>query len=99
MLRQEQKGKPIEIELGEVEGVYSNLAIITHSPAEIIIDFCRILPGMPKAKVKSRIIMTPQHAKLLMNALEDNIRKFEEKFGEIKLVQEEGGRNIGFKTE
>lgn len=89
----------IEIDLGTVEGVYSNLALITHSPAEIIIDFCRILPGMPKAKVQSRIIMTPQHAKLLMKALEDNLKRFEEKFGEIKLHTGEEGKNIGFKVE
>jgi tetrahydromethanopterin S-methyltransferase subunit G len=89
----------IEIDLGTVEGVYSNLALITHSPAEFIIDFCRILPGMPKAKVVSRVIMTPQHAKLLMKALEDNIKKFEERFGEVKLQTGEEGKNIGFKVE
>ncbi len=89
----------IEIDIGTVEGVYSNLAIITHSPAEMIIDFCRILPGMPKAKVQARIIMTPQHAKLLMKALEDNIKRFEEKFGEIKIFTGEEGKNIGFKVE
>lgn len=77
----------INIELGENEaqGVYSNLAIITHSPAEFIIDFTRVVPGVPKAKVKSRIITTPQHAKMLMKALQDNIDKFEARFGEIKI--------------
>lgn len=77
----------INIELGEkeAEGIYSNLAIITHSPAEFVIDFTRVLPGIPKAKVLARIITTPQHAKLLQNALKDNIEKYEKSFGEIKI--------------
>lgn len=75
----------ISIELGEkeAEGVYSNLAIISHSSAEFIIDFTRILPGVPKAKVLSRVVMTPQHAKLLLHALNDNVQKFEAQHGEI----------------
>jgi hypothetical protein len=81
------QGQQINIELGEkeAEGIYSNLAIISHSPAEFIIDFTRIVPGVPKAKVHARIITTPQHAKMLMKALKDNIEKFESKFGEIKI--------------
>lgn len=77
----------INIELGEkeAEGIYSNLAIITHSPAEFVMDFTRVLPGVPKAKVLARIITTPQHAKLLLNALKDNIEKYEKTFGEIKI--------------
>lgn len=80
------QGQQINIELGEkeAEGIYSNLAIITHSPAEFIIDFTRIVPGVPKAKVHARIITTPQHAKMFLRALNDNIDKFEAKFGEIK---------------
>jgi hypothetical protein len=85
----EQKRNPqqINIELGEkeAEGIYSNLAIISHSQAEFVIDFTRVLPGVPKAKVQARIIMTPQHAKLLMRALADNISKFEKTQGEIKV--------------
>lgn len=83
------QGQQLNIELGEkeAEGIYSNLAIISHSPAEFIIDFTRIVPGVPKAKVHSRIITTPQHAKMLMKALMDNIEKFEAKFGEIKIDQ------------
>jgi hypothetical protein len=79
------QGQQINIELGEkeAEGIYSNLAIITHSPAEFIIDFTRIVPGVPKAKVHARIITTPQHAKMLLKALKDNIEKFEARFGEI----------------
>ena len=80
------KSQHINIELGEkeAEGIYSNLAIITHSPAEFIIDFTRVVPGVPKAKVHSRIITTPQHAKMLLKALKENIDKFESRFGEIK---------------
>jgi len=81
------KGQQINIELGEkeAEGIYSNLAIITHSPAEFIIDFTRVVPGLPKAKVYARIISTPQHAKMLLKALKENIEKFEARFGEIKI--------------
>ncbi|MGE5316158.1 MAG: DUF3467 domain-containing protein [Acidobacteriota bacterium] len=88
---QPEQPQQINIELGEkeAEGIYSNLAIITHSPAEFVIDFTRILPGVPKARVHARIVMTPQHAKLLKNALEDNLRKYEEKFGEITIAGEE----------
>ena len=89
----------INIELGEkeAEGIYSNLAIITHSPAEFVIDFTRVLPGVPKAKVHARLVMTPQHTKMLLNALRDNIDKFEKKFGEIKIQGEiPGGSTFGF---
>ncbi len=81
------KGQQINIELGEkeAEGIYSNLAIITHSAAEFIIDFTRVVPGVPKAKVYARIITTPQHAKMLLKALSENISKFEARFGEIKI--------------
>lgn len=81
------QGQQINIELGEkeAEGIYSNLAIISHSPAEFIIDFTRIVPGVPKAKVHARIITTPQHAKMLMKALKDNIEKYEAKFGDINI--------------
>lgn len=83
----EVKQQQLNIELGEkeAEGIYSNLAIITHSPAEFVIDFTRVVPGVPKARVLSRIITTPQHAKMLMRALKDNLDKFESRFGEIKI--------------
>jgi hypothetical protein len=76
----------INIELDEAvaDGTYSNLAIINHSVSEFIVDFINIMPGVPKAKVKSRIILTPQHAKRLTKALADNIYKFEQAHGEIK---------------
>jgi hypothetical protein len=75
----------IELDEKEAQGTYSNLAIISHSPAEFIIDFTRIVPGVPKAKVLSRIITTPQHAKMLLKALQENIQKYESRFGEIRI--------------
>jgi hypothetical protein len=82
----ENKQNQINIELSDemAEGIYSNLAIITHSNAEFIIDFVKMMPGVPKAKVKSRIILTPQHAKRLMNALRENISKYEQVHGPVK---------------
>jgi len=81
-----QINNEINIELTEeiAEGIYSNLAIITHSNSEFVIDFVKMLPGTPKAKVKARIILTPQHAKRLMNALIENVGKFEKVHGKIK---------------
>ena len=78
----------INIELSEeiAQGVYSNLAIITHSSTEFVVDFVRIMPGIPKAQVKSRIILTPEHAKRLLAALQDNVAKFEAVHGIIKDV-------------
>lgn len=76
----------IQIELPEdiAQGIYSNLAIISHSTSEFIIDFIRIVPGVPKAKVKSRIILTPEHAKRLLKALGDNINQYENIYGDIR---------------
>ena len=81
----QQNEQQINIELDEAtaEGTYSNLAIINHSPSEFVIDFGAIMPGTPKAKVKSRIILTPEHAKRFQSALADNIRRYEESHGEI----------------
>jgi hypothetical protein len=83
-------GNQINIELPEeiAEGVYANLAMVAHSNSEFVIDFIRLMPGVPKAKVKSRVVITPEHAKRLLNALEDNIKKFEENFGIIKKTEE-----------
>ena len=85
-MSEEKKKEGLNIELLEdvAEGTYSNLAIINHSPSEFIVDFIQMMPGVPKAKVKSRIILTPQHAKRLTKALADNVRKFEQQNGEIK---------------
>src|SRR5450755_448525 len=74
----------IEISEQVAEGEYANLAIITHSHAEFIVDFVNVMPGTPKSKVKSRIILTPQHAKRFLKALDDNILRFEEAHGKIK---------------
>ena len=88
----EKKGNPnqINIELSEeiAEGEYANLAMIAHSNSEFVIDFIRLMPGVPKAKVKSRIVITPEHAKRLLNALNDNIQKYEDTFGAIKKTEE-----------
>lgn len=90
--KENTKGQ-INIELNEEtgQGIYSNLAIITHSTSEFVLDFIRIMPGMPKAKVQSRIILTPEHAKRLLMALKDNIAKFENSQGEIDIP--EGGNH------
>lgn len=79
----------LNIELSEeiAEGIYSNLAIITHSNSEFVVDFVKVMPGVPKAKVKSRIVLTPQHAKRLLAALTDNISKFESVHGTIKQTE------------
>jgi len=80
----------INIELPEevAEGVYANLAMIAHSNSEFVIDFIRLMPGVPKAKVKSRVVLTPEHAKRLLHALKENIDKFENNFGAIKHADE-----------
>lgn len=92
----------INIELpAELEAIYSNFAIINHSPSEIVIDFARLMPGVPKGKVHARIVLTPLNAKLLLKALQENLAKYEEKFGEVRLPSETGfvamDRSIGFK--
>ena len=89
MAEDQKKGNQIDIELSEdvADGIYSNLAIISHSNSEFVVDFIRMLPGIPKAKVKSRILLSPQHAKRLHMALQDNLAKFENMFGEIELQE------------
>lgn len=85
-MAEQAKQNKINIELPEeiAEGVYSNLAIISHSHSEFVLDFIRILPNVPKAKVKSRVILTPTHAKRLLQALSDNVNKYEKQFGIIE---------------
>ena len=90
MESQPQNPQPaLSIELNEevAEGVYSNLVMIAHSPEEFILDFIRVMPGVPKARVKSRIVVTPGHAKRLLAALADNIQRYEAQYGEIGEVQ------------
>jgi len=86
-MNEQDNTQELNIELSEetAEGTYSNLAIITHSNTEFVVDFIRVMPGISKAKVKSRIILTPQHAKRLMKAMEDNIEKFESIHGKINM--------------
>jgi hypothetical protein len=92
--------RQINVELpGDLEAVYANFAMITHSTSEIVIDFARVLPNVPKAKVYARVILTPMNAKLLHRALGENLSKFEGQFGEIKTPEKGFGeeRPIGFK--
>jgi len=88
-----KKKNQIQIELKEevAQGTYSNLAIITHSSSEFVLDFIRVMPGVPKAEVKSRVILTPEHAKRLLKALEDNVEKFEKVHGPVKNIEGPGG--------
>ncbi|MCS7073224.1 MAG: DUF3467 domain-containing protein [Bacteroidia bacterium] len=87
----DQNQNQINIDITDevADGIYSNLVVISHSSAEFVIDFIRLLPGVPKAKVKSRIIVTPEHAKRLLYALNDNIDKYESSFGKIQLQEEQ----------
>ena len=100
MNNSKKKVQQINIELDEKisSGEYANFVVVTHSPAEFVMDFTRILPGVPKAKVHSRIIMAPQHAKAFLGALSENIKKFESKHGEINIPKrEEGLSSFGVK--
>lgn len=92
--KRDNQENQIEIELTEevAQGTYSNLAIISHSSSEFVLDFIRVVPGVPKAKVKSRIILTPDHAKRLLSALQDNIDKFEKMNGPVSISND----NLGF---
>lgn len=83
----ENLGQQLDIEISEevADGTYSNFAIITHSNTEFVLDFIRLMPGVPKGKVKSRVILAPQHAKRLLMALGENLAKYESQFGEIEL--------------
>lgn len=88
MANEKHQAQPnqLNIEISEevADGIYSNLAIITHSNSEFVLDFVRVMPGVPKAKVKARLLLTPQHAKRLMRALADNVQKFEGAHGPIR---------------
>ncbi|MCK9301783.1 MAG: DUF3467 domain-containing protein [Bacteroidales bacterium] len=94
----ENTDNKLNIELSDemADGIYSNLAIITHSSTEFIIDFLKMMPGMPKAKVKSRIVLTPQHAKRLMRALQDNMQRYEAKFGKVADTESKDQLSIPF---
>ncbi|HLG04163.1 MAG TPA: DUF3467 domain-containing protein [Bacteroidia bacterium] len=85
MQEEETNAQQLNIELSEeiATGIYSNFAVITHSNSEFILDFIQVMPGVPKARVRSRIILTPQHAKRLMKALKENVQRFEQANGAI----------------
>ena len=91
MKKDKTKENNINIELDEsiAQGLYSNLVIVNHSPTEFVLDFINVMPGAPKAKVRSRIILTPDHTKKFINALGENLDKYEKSFGKIKNFQKE----------
>jgi hypothetical protein len=93
MEEKKENKNQISIELKEdvAQGTYSNLAIITHSTSEFVLDFVRVMPGVPKAEVKSRVILTPEHAKRLLHALKENIEKYEKVHGPIKKIEGPAG--------
>lgn len=92
-----ENNNQLQIELKDevAQGTYANLAIITHSTSEFIVDFVRVMPGLPKAGVQSRIILTPEHAKRLMYALQENVSKYEHNFAPIRMPEEMNGNNGG----
>ncbi len=87
--KEQQRSHTLDIELDEqvAQGTYVNLVIISHSPSEFILDFVRVVPGLPKAKVKTRLIMTPDHVKRFLLALQENVRRYENEFGAITLKE------------
>ena len=89
-MEEKNSNDQFQLELNDqvAQGTYSNLSVITHSSSEFIVDFAQVLPGLPKAPVKSRLILAPEHAKRLLYALEENIRKYEQTFGQIKMSNE-----------
>ncbi len=100
---QQQQPVPqrIQIKLDDdiADGHYANLVLLNHSPAEFVLDFARIVPGSPKARVQTRVLLAPQHAKNLLNALQTNVKKYEETFGEIKMHgKQEGDKSFGFQS-
>ena len=96
-MENQKNNNQLQIELKDdvAQGTYVNLAIITHSSSEFIVDFVRVMPGLPKAGVQSRIVLTPEHAKRLMFALQDNVMKYERQFGAIRMPEEMNGSQDG----
>jgi len=95
---QQQKKINVKIDEQVGEGIYSNFFMVTSSPSEFVIDFGRLLPGMPNAKIYSRVLATPQHTKQLLNILQKNVENFEKMHGEIKLPGKQEDKEIGFKA-
>ena len=100
MEEKKKQQKQLNIELPEdvADGIYSNLAIISHSHSEFVVDFIRMMPNIPKAKVKARIVLTPEHAKRLMRALNENLNKYEGQFGTINLPDQPPFPPMSFNT-
>ena len=100
-MEEQNPNNQLQIELKEdvAQGTYANLAIITHSSSEFILDFIRVMPGVPKAGVQSRIILAPEHAKRLLRALEENIAKYERVFGPVRLADEQSLPTMAVKGE
>jgi uncharacterized protein DUF3467 len=86
----------IELPEKEAEGIYSNIVFLNHTPAEFVLDFARILPGVQKAKIYARIVLAPVHARSLLDALEKNVKMFEERNGKIRVVGQQDEKEIGF---
>ncbi len=91
----QQYGVEIELDAQVAEGVYSNLVLITHSTSEFIVDFANVMPGMPKARIKSRMVLTPEHAKRLLRILQDNIVHYESTIGKIEIPTPMPNHNTG----
>ncbi len=91
MNQNDNKNGQMQLELPQelAQGEYANFAMIAHSSSDFIIDFARIVPGLPKAQVKSRVILAPEHAKRLLAALQENLGRYEREFGEIKIPQQQ----------
>lgn len=100
LLIMDNQQNQFNVELSEeiADGIYSNLAVISHSPTEFVLDYIRVMPNMPKAKVVSRIILTPEHAKRLLQALNDNVRRYEQQFGVIAENNSGGFPPMNFNT-
>ena len=91
MAENENKQKGLQLELPQevAQGEYANFAIITHSSSDFVVDFARVLPGVPKAQVRSRVILAPEHAKRLLAALQENIMRYEKEYGAIRIPNHE----------
>ncbi len=101
MLGGQAPQRKLEIELPPeiAEGIYANMVLIAHSPSEFVFDFVRVVPGMPKSKVQTRVIMTPLNAKNFLRALQKNIENYEKQFGEIKIGAKQEEKTIGFNVD
>ena len=96
MENKNEKQIQIEIDDAVAQGAYSNLALISHSESEVVLDFVFVQPQAPKARVRARVITSPSHAKRLLKALEENLKNYESRFGEIKMPQQDKNKQVGF---